>query len=459
MSAAPNVKMQEVKDITRIERIGAHSHIRGLGLDDALEARAVSQGMVGQANARKAAGVILQMIRDGRIAGRAILIAGQPGTGKTAIAMGMAQALGADTPFTTIAASEIFSLEMNKTEALTQAFRRSIGVRIKEETEIIEGEVVEIEIDRPAAGAAAGAGKTGKLTLKTTEMETVYDLGQKMIDALTKEKCQAGDVITIDKATGRISVLGRSFTRSRDYDAMGPNTKFVQCPEGELQKRKEVVHVVSLHEVDVINSRQQGFLALFAGDTGEIKAEVREQIDQKVAEWREEGKAEIVPGVLFVDEVHMLDIECFSYLNRALESDLSPVLVVATNRGITRIRGTNYKSPHGIPIDLLDRLLIISTAPYTEKEIKHILKIRCEEEDVEMADDALTLLTKIGIETSLRYAIQLIIASALVCTKRKGVEVEVEDIKRVYTLFVDVKRSTQFLIEYQSEFMFHEIQA
>jgi len=457
-AAAAPVKMQEVKDITRIERIGAHSHIRGLGLDDALEARAVSQGMVGQANARKAAGVILQMIRDGQIAGRAILIAGQPGTGKTAIAMGMAQALGNDTPFTTIAASEIFSLEMNKTEALTQAFRRSIGVRIKEETEIIEGEVVEIEIDRPAAGAAAGAGKTGKLTLKTTEMETVYDLGQKMIDSLTKEKVSAGDVITIDKATGRIGVLGKSFTRSRDYDAMGPNTKFVQCPEGELQKRKEVVHVVSLHEVDVINSRQQGFLALFAGDTGEIKAEVREQIDQKVAEWREEGKAEIVPGVLFIDEVHMLDIECFSYLNRALESDLAPVLVVATNRGITRIRGTNYKSPHGIPIDLLDRLLIISTTPYTEKEIKHILKIRCEEEDVEMAEDALTLLTKIGIETSLRYSIQLIIASALVCTKRKGVEVEVEDIKRVYTLFVDVKRSTQFLMEYQSEFMFNEIQ-
>jgi len=207
-----------------------------------------------------------------------------------------------------------------------------------------------------------------------------------------------------------------------------------------------------------VRSNQIPVLALFAGDTGEIKAEVREQIDQKVAEWREEGKAEIVPGVLFIDEVHMLDIECFSYLNRALESDLAPVLVVATNRGITRIRGTNYKSPHGIPIDLLDRLLIISTSPYTEKEVKHILKIRCEEEDVEMTDDALTLLTKIGIETSLRYAIQLIIAAALVCTKRKGVEVEVEDIKKVYTLFVDVKRSTQFLLEYQSEFMFHEIQ-
>jgi DNA helicase TIP49 (TBP-interacting protein) len=39
--------------------------------------------------------------------------------------------------------------------------------------------------------------------------------------------------------------------------AAGPATKFVQCPEGELQKRKEVVHVVSLHEIDVINSRTQ----------------------------------------------------------------------------------------------------------------------------------------------------------------------------------------------------------
>ncbi len=47
----------------------------------------------------------------------------------------------------------------------------------------------------------------------------------------------------------------------------------------------------------------QGFLALFAGDTGEIRQEVREQIDSRVLEWREEGKAEIVPGVLFIDEV------------------------------------------------------------------------------------------------------------------------------------------------------------
>src|SRR6266403_3366810 len=144
-------------------------------------------------------------------------------------------------------------------------------------------------------------------------METIYDLGMKMIDSLSKEKILAGDIISIDKASGKVSKLGRSFARSRDYDAMGADvcsfiwhnellndvakTKFVRSPEGEIQKRKEVVHTVSLHEIDVINSRTQGFLALFAGDTGEIKPELRNQINTKVTEWREEGKAEIVPGV------------------------------------------------------------------------------------------------------------------------------------------------------------------
>jgi RuvB-like protein 2 len=86
-------------------------------------------------------------------------------------------------------------------------------------------------------------------------METIYDLGNKMIEAIQKEKIVAGDVITIDKASGRISKTGRSFTRASEFDAMGPQTRFVQCPEGEIEKRKEVVHDVSLHEIDVINSR------------------------------------------------------------------------------------------------------------------------------------------------------------------------------------------------------------
>lgn len=90
----------------------------------------------------------------------------------------------------------------------------------------------------------------------------------------------------------------------------------------------------------------------------------------------DQGVAELVPGVLFIDEVHMLDIECFTFLNRALESTLAPIVVLATNRGICTIRGTDMVSPHGIPIDLLDRLLIIKTTNYGLEELMKILAIR-----------------------------------------------------------------------------------
>lgn len=444
--AAAIQTVSESKELRGLNLIAAHSHIRGLGVDpETLEPRPSSQGLVGQEKARKAAAVILRMVREGKIAGRAVLIAGPPSTGKTAIAMGMAQSLGPDVPFTMLTSSDIFSLEMSKTEALTQAFRKSIGVRIKEESEMIEGEVVEIQIDR----SVTGGNKQGKLTIKTTDMETIYDMGTKMIDSMTKERVIAGDIISIDKSSGKISKLGRSFTRSRDYDAMGADTKFVQCPDGELQKRKEVVHTVSLHEIDVINSRTQGFLALFSGDTGEIRSEIRDQINVKVGEWKEEGKAEIVPGVLFIDEVHMLDIECFSYINRALETDLAPIVIMASNRGNSRIRGTNYRSPHGLPLDFLDRVVIVSTHHYAKEEIQKILSIRAQEEEVDVTPDALALLTKIGQEAGLRYASNLITTSQLISVKRRAKQVGIEDVQRSFQLFYDQSRSVKFVMDFE----------
>ena len=74
-----------------------------------------------------------------------------------------------------------------------------------------------------------------------------------------------------------------------------------------------------------------------------------------------------------------------------------------------------------------------------------------------MTEDAMKLLTKIGKESSLRYAIHLITTANLVSLKRKASEVDVQDIRRVYSLFVDIKRSVQFLKDFEKEFMFHEI--
>ncbi|CDP12341.1 unnamed protein product [Coffea canephora] len=59
---------------------------------------------------------------------------------------------------------------------------------------------------------------------------------------------------------------------------------------------------------------------------------------QVVNHYIDDGVAELVQGVLFIDEVDMLDMECFSYLNRALESFLSPMVIFPANRGICNVR-------------------------------------------------------------------------------------------------------------------------
>ena len=65
--------------------------------------------------------------------------------------------------------------------------------------------------------------------------------------------------------------------------------------------------------------------------------------------------------------------------------------------------GTDILSPHGIPVDLLDRLLIIRTATYAIEEIKAILQIRAEVEELKIDEDALEGLAQIGERASLRY--------------------------------------------------------
>ena len=123
------MRIEEVASTTKSQRVATHTHIKGLGLRDDGTANPMAAGFVGQEQAREACGIVVDMIRQKKMAGRALLFTGAPGTGKTALALGIAQELGTKVPFCPMVGSEVYSSEVKKTEVLMENFRRAIGAR------------------------------------------------------------------------------------------------------------------------------------------------------------------------------------------------------------------------------------------------------------------------------------------------------------------------------------------
>ncbi|MFH8080935.1 MAG: RuvB-like helicase [Candidatus Aenigmatarchaeota archaeon] len=444
-----------VENIREWERISAHSHIKGLGLDG-LKAKPVADGMVGQIEAREAAGIVVRLIKQGKFGGRGILLAGPPGTGKTALAMGIARELGMDVPFVHLTASEIFSTEMRKTEFLTQVLRKAIGARIHEMRKVYEGEIKEISIEKtqhpynPYQQIPVAA----TIKIATTDESKKLTMDQSFAIQLIQQGIETGDVVQIDVDGGRIVKLGKSKSDEKKYDL--ETSQLIETPKGKVFKEKEFVYTVTLHHLDVASSRQgEDIFSLFFGgrSSKEIDNEIRKEVDEYIKELVRQGKCELLPGVVFIDECSMLDIESFAFLNRAMEQELSPIIIFATNRGFSTIRGTDIKSPHGMPLDLLDRMLIINTKPYKKDEIKKILETRAKVEKIDLDKEALEYLTDLGEKNSLRYAIQLIAPAYEYAKENKVEKIKKEHLMYVEKLFVDISKSVEYLRDFEKKFI------
>jgi RuvB-like protein 1 (pontin 52) len=121
-------------------------------------------------------------------------------------------------------------------------------------------------------------------------------------------------------------------------------------------------------------------------------------------------------------------------------------VVLASNRGLTTVRGTDdIKAPHGIPADLIDRLLIVRTLPYSTEEIKIIIEKRAKIENLAINEEALSKLAQEGAKTSLRYALQLLAPAGVLAKTFNHNEVLLSDVEEAQDLFLDAKRSTKIL--------------
>lgn len=198
------MKIEEVKSTVRIQRIAAHSHVKGLGLDENGVPIHTAAGLVGQEAAREAAGIAVDLIKSKKMAGRALLLAGPPGTGKTAIALAIAQELGNKVPFCPMVGSEVFSSEIKKTEVLMENFRRAIGLRIRESKEVYEGEVYELNPVEASNISSSGEKVISNVIigLRTSKGSKQLKLDPSIYESLQKEKVEVGDVIYIEAGSG-----------------------------------------------------------------------------------------------------------------------------------------------------------------------------------------------------------------------------------------------------------------
>lgn len=254
--------------------------------------------------------MIVDLIRAQKMAGRAILLAGGPGTGKTALALAISQELGTKVPFCPIVGSELYSTEVKKTEALMENFRRAIGLKVRETKEVYEGEVTELtpeEAENPL-GSYGKTISTLLIGLKSAKGQKKLRLDPSIYEAIQKERVTVGDVIYIEANTGACKRVGRSDAYATEFDLEAE--EYVPIPKGDVHKKKEIVQDVTLHDLDVANSRPQGgqdimsmMGQLMKPKMTEITEKLRTEINKVVNKYIDQGVAELVPGVLFIDEV------------------------------------------------------------------------------------------------------------------------------------------------------------
>nr|UXY87579.1 RuvB-like protein 1 [Cryptomonas curvata] len=402
-----------------------HSHINKLSFNSFYKTNSLGESsVIGQEKAKNCIRIIVNMIKQNKMAGKVVIVTGISGSGKTALGLALGKELGESIPFTFVNGSEFSYLNSKKIGQLFQSCRKAVGIRIVDNIEFYEGEVTNIEIDQQKKENF----KSIFNYIKNIEGSLRIKLKDSLYQGFKEDNVKIGDIIYIEPSKSLIKIIGKS---SQSYLEQNLNHyDYVTLPTGKVFKKKTVVQDLTLNDLDVVNIQN---IEKFYSKSFDVSDYLRHEVDKLVFKFIKLKKAEILYGVIFIDEAHNLDFSSFFFLTRLLDSKFSPLILLSTNR-TTLVNFRNFLDPN-TPFNFINRCLVIRTKIYTRNEIANILAVKAKNFNLLISSNSFKILKKISILTSLRFSILLTLASALISNAFKKKNLNSSIINFVNCLF------------------------
>ncbi|KAI4291307.1 RuvB-like protein 2 [Pancytospora philotis] len=256
--------------------------------------------------------------------------------------------------------------------------RRAVRLSFRENLKVIEGEIV--------------AMSASKLTLKTVDMESVFDIGHRIGAELEKERAGVGSVVRIYKESGFVTKLGRSAaTRAAQEVSFVP---VVELPEGECIKTETVSTDLSLDELDVINYKEEAEELLYR--RVHVSPGVQAEVDRKVRTWVTEDKATVSKGVLVIHDADALAAPLLGLIADYKNAEFAPLVVLLCEKA---------------PQLLKDKAFVLRIEAPTPAALASIFAARARFLRIELSDEAGEMLGALAQQHGLSHAMQIMYLS------------------------------------------------